>query len=237
MQIIVNHLTRMQPGYICVAGIDVKTGKHVRPMPRSGNRLGTRRLARNGGAFDMACVVELGPATPNGKPPEMEDHLFYSSRATRLRSVAPEEFWNMLEKLAQPTFASIFGKDLARVGWQSCGVGFGKGEASLGCLRATGPVLCLKERPDRPPSIRLHLHDGEFDVDLPVTDIRLYGADHVTPDRDAVARTAQRLAGGMEVILSVGLSRPYASQPGVLPLHWLQVNNIHLRDNPCWQLG
>jgi hypothetical protein len=31
MQIIVNHLTRMQVGYICVAGINTANNQHVRP--------------------------------------------------------------------------------------------------------------------------------------------------------------------------------------------------------------
>ena len=46
MKIVVNHLTRMQLGRICVAGVDMATGKHVRPLLRD-VRLSTQRLARN----------------------------------------------------------------------------------------------------------------------------------------------------------------------------------------------
>lgn len=54
MKIAVNHLTRMQPGYICVAGIDLETGSHVRPVLPSG-RLSAALLRRNGGPFDIAA--------------------------------------------------------------------------------------------------------------------------------------------------------------------------------------
>jgi hypothetical protein len=32
MQIVINHLTRMQRGFMCVAGVDLATGRHVRPV-------------------------------------------------------------------------------------------------------------------------------------------------------------------------------------------------------------
>ena len=66
MRIIVNHLTRMQPGYICVAGVDVSSGQHVRPVLRG--RLTTDLLTLDGGPFDIASLVEysfaqiFGPA-------------------------------------------------------------------------------------------------------------------------------------------------------------------------------
>src|SRR5260370_42124155 len=50
--LVINHLTRMQQGYICVAGVDLETGRHVRPVLR--RRMGTVNLVRNGGLFDMA---------------------------------------------------------------------------------------------------------------------------------------------------------------------------------------
>jgi hypothetical protein len=36
MRIVVNHLTRMQPGYICVAGMERQGGRHVRPVLAGG---------------------------------------------------------------------------------------------------------------------------------------------------------------------------------------------------------
>ena len=59
MRIVVNHLTRMQPSYICVAGIDVQDNEHIRPV-LGRERLTVGLLARNGGAFDMGRLVDLG---------------------------------------------------------------------------------------------------------------------------------------------------------------------------------
>ena len=36
MKIVVSHLTRMQRGTVCVAGLDVDSGQHVRPIPPMG---------------------------------------------------------------------------------------------------------------------------------------------------------------------------------------------------------
>ena len=69
-------------------------------------------------------------------------------------------------------------------------------------------------------------------LDLSVTDLRLYGSDHVTPDALAVQRTSRRLASGESAILALGLTRPY---PPEGPIHWLQVNNVHFEADPLWR--
>jgi hypothetical protein len=73
-------------------------------------------------------------------------------------------------------------------------------------------------------------------VDLSVNDLRLYEADHRTPRRDLVSSVQQRLKSGVEAILSVGLTRPWQKRGDTAERHWLQVNNIHLEDDPLWQL-
>src|SRR5918999_4021239 len=83
LQILVNHLTRMQPGYVCVAGVDIHTLEHVRPVLRYG-RLTTNLLRRNGGPLDIGSVVDLGAPTCVGRAPEVEDHYFNAARSTWL---------------------------------------------------------------------------------------------------------------------------------------------------------
>jgi len=83
----------------------------------------------------------------------------------------------------------------------------------------------------------MRVYDGDFDLDLSITDIRLYQSDHVTPNADLISRIDQRLKSGADVILSVGLTRPFASSPDLSPMHWLQVNNIHFEENLTWLLG
>ena len=81
------------------------------------------------------------------------------------------------------------------------------------------------------------MRTGKIPLNLSVTDIRLYGADHITPDPAAVAVANERLASSAEVLLGVGLTRAYvdwlSNQP---PLHWLQVNNLHFIEEPIRRL-
>ena len=105
MKIVVSHLTRMQRGTVCVAGLDVDTGQHVRPVPPMGV-LQSRVTAPRGGPFDMATVVDLGLTRPVPSPPEIEDCeiTWWHARATH--SVEPGLFWEMLQFVARPSLAA-----------------------------------------------------------------------------------------------------------------------------------
>jgi hypothetical protein len=232
MQILVNHLTRMQPGYFCVAGIDVNTSRHVRPVLRHG-RLTTDLLRTNGGPFDIGSVVDLGPTTNAGRPPELEDHLFDPTKARWLSDDGPEGFWDSLAKVAHEDLAEIFGPVLEL--WDESGtVDIGEGEGSLGCLRPEKqPWMYVDHR----GTVRLVLDYLMPSVDLSVTDLRLYEKDGRTPRRSLVNGMQRRLEAGVGTILSVGLTRPWQKRGDDAQRHWLQLNNIHLRDDPLWQLG
>lgn len=229
MRIIVNHLTRMQPGYICVAGIDEQTRKHIRPVLN--HRLGRELLLAHGGPFDIGAIVDLGEAIHEGIAPEIEDYRFLPPEASYAGNSTPDAFWSLLNAVAKPHLSDIFGYDLHPNGG-TCAVDHGKGTASLGCVVPLGqPIFYVAE------SIRLRVNDGVFDVSVPVTDLRLYEADHKTPRLTATADIARRLSQGVSVILSVGLSRPWRKPGDNQERHWLQVNGVHLRDNPIWQVN
>ncbi len=234
MKIVINHLTRMQKGFICVAGVSLESGRHVRPLLRQQMR--TTFLARNGGLFDIGRIVDLGRTRYIGKRPEVEDHLFYPHNAAPLDDMAPHEFWQLLTRLARERLVEIFGPQLHRRGRGSCAVEVGNGIASLGCFVADSPRLVLQETNGR-DRIRMRFQSGSYEFDVPVTDIRLYGSDHVTPDREIVRRAAERLEFTSSVVLSVGLTRPFKKTAAEPALHWLQVNNIHFADDPNWKLG
>jgi len=236
--IIVNHLTRMKQGYFCVAGVDVTTHEHVRPVPRKGS-LSTKLLSRNGGPFDMAMMVRLDNVKSIARRPEVEDHLFNPTSARALDAVEPGGFWELLKKLAKPGLSELFGPDLVPRGTRACVVDVGKGQASLGCLIPESPPILFLRHQYGKDRIRMRVTDGQFDLNLSVTDIRLYKDDHATPNKEIVRRTDRQLASRNEAIISVGLTRPFApsSESDVEPVHWLQVNNIHLREDPAWRLG
>jgi hypothetical protein len=236
MRIVVNHLTRMQAGYFCVAGTDLGSGRCVRPVMTG--RLTTQLLARNGGPFDVGNVVDLGSVRNIGVAPEVEDYRFFPARATVIGVMPDADFWARLGSSARPTFRAVFGPVLQPIGQRSFAVNQGQGTASLGFVKPTiPPDLQIRSRPNKPPQVRLRVRDGDIDADVPLTDIRFYGADHVTPDQQVFTAVARRIRGGVPVILAVGLTRPFAGQPNQPPVHWLQVNNVHLEDQPVWPLG
>lgn len=237
MRIVVNHLTRMHGGHICVAGVDLETRRHVRPLLGHEN-MPFYLLARYGGPFDIARIVDLGAVRPTPDPPHVEDQVFVLSRAKVERNVTPHEFWSLLDALVEPRAREIFGNELRAVGRSRHATGLGAGRASLGCLRPQRPPdLYLAIRRQGKPQIRMKLADGEIEADLGVTDLRLYGADHTTPDREKVRAVAQRICRSDEVILGLGLTRKYRPSEKADYYHYLQVNNVHLREEPTWQLG
>src|SRR5713226_9665027 len=102
----------MRLGYICVAGIDVATGKHARPVLAGAQQLSAALLARNRGPFDMACRVDLGPVKHVGSAPESEDFRFDAQAARQIAHVSPEDFWALLNDIAEPELSTIFGPEL-----------------------------------------------------------------------------------------------------------------------------
>lgn len=237
MKLVINHLTRMQKGFICVAGIDLATGQHVRPLLASQMR--KNMLARHGGPFDMGRVVEFGWTKYIGTRPETEDYQFHRSEARSIGDMPASEFWERLGRLAKANLGEIFGRDLLPRSRRSYAVDVGKGIASLGCYITPSRSHLFHQRRD-PQSrgrVRMQFQSGQYEFELSVTDIRLYRDDHVTPDPDVIQRVGDRLQEGPDVTLGVGLTRAYRSTPDEPALHWLQVNNIHLKDDPCWKLA
>ena len=236
MRIVVNHLTRMQPGYICLAGLDLATGRHVRPVVKLAN-LTPRWLSRHGGPFDMAHVINLGLTGPKPDRPHVEDQVFQPCFAKFVEVEEAEAFWERLTGVSQTKLSAIFGSELKPAGRGRYGTAEGKGQASLGCWQAQGQPRLYLAKNQEGLQIRLAFSDGECTVDARVTDLRLCAADHVTSDTKKVQELAERMRASESLILSVGLTRAWASAPGKPRLHWLQVNNIHLKEDPTWRLG
>lgn len=214
-----------------MAGVDVNTLCHVRPVLRYG-RLTTGLLRSNGGPLDIGAVVDLGPTTDAGHPPEIEDRYFDPARATWLFDDNPDDYWDFLDEMTRENLAEIFGPSLEL--WdESCTVEVGEGRASLGCLKPEKqPWLYVDYR----GTVRMVLDYLTPSADLAVNDLRLYENDQKTPRRNLVASVQSRLEAGVEAILSIGLTRPWRKRHDTAERHWLQVNNIHLKDDPLWRL-
>jgi hypothetical protein len=236
MRVAITHLTRMRNGHVCVAGVDIATLRHVRPVLAT-RQLGVRELARRGGPFDLATVVDLGGVTPTPSRPAVEDHRFNPWEAAALVPIPAPAYWDLLGQLARTKLRAIFGAPLQPHGVRGAAIPEGTGGASLGCLRPTGrPRLRAVAKPDGSAALRMWLSDGEVNASVSVTDLRLYQADRETPDLDAVSLVQARLDAGQRVLLSVGLTRAFAKS-GEAAAHWLQVNNVHFESEPAWRLA
>ncbi len=226
MRIIVNHLTRMQPGFVCAAGIDVRSGRHVRPVLSSGRIVAD--LARsNGGLLTIGGLLDLGEAYPVGTPPQLEDHLVdpWQWRVV-VDQMQPDKFWQALESVAQPSLCEIFGPELRFEG-HSAVVDLQHGSASLGCLRFDGPL----ELATRSNHVRARFEVDGCRLDLSLTDLRMYDSSYA-PHTRRVAELARHLNQGRPTILAVGLTRAFKKSSDDVAYHWLQVNNVFVRDNP-----
>ena len=208
-----------------MAGVDVNMMSHVRPvLPRG--RLTTDLLRSNGGPLSIGSVVDLGPTVYAGGAPEIEDYYFDPTRATWLFDDDPEDYWELLNQMAYESLTALFGPDLDQRN-RSRTVGIREGHASLGCLAPKGQLSLYV---DQRGAIRIALEEAN----LSVADLRLYERDHRTPRRDLVTSVRRRIQAGVEVILSVGLTRLWRKQEDAAERHWLQVNNVHLQDDPLW---
>jgi len=235
-QLVINHLTRMAPGRICVAGLDPATCQHLRlVLPRQ--HMKTDMLARYGGPFDIGHLVACRHGRPKPKPPHVEDYLIPPAQIT-LQGVAEEvQYWELLKQVSKTSLREIFGAALRQLGTAAYGTAAGQGEASLGCLRLRKrPELYLDGRTEL-PQVRLRFTDGELQVEAPVNDLRLYGENHYSPLPHQLAATQEKLRISRGVILSLGLTRAFAATPEQPPVHWLQVNNLHFQEQPLWRLG
>lgn len=229
MQIVINHLTRMRFGYICIAGIEPNSGKHIRPVTKL--HMDRRLLRVNGGALEIGALVELGTTKNWGRAPEFEDRNFSLGQLQHIRRLGAVEFWERLTKTCSGDLRAIFGNEMEEHG-RGCAVNQNCGRGSLGNFRPT-KISFFGLNGQR--KLRAVISDGKFNCDLSVTDIRLYEKDHETARPAVVQLIAEQLAKG-RAVLSVGLSRAFLKDDKTAPLHWLQVNNVHLEDDPLGEL-
>jgi hypothetical protein len=228
MRLLVTHLTRMTHPRICVAGIDLGSGEHVRPVRTADDPLTLADTRERGGIFELGGIVGLTGCSPCGVPPEIEDHAYEPTRSSFERLASGAEVWTALDAVAQPDLATIFGSGLLERGLTYAS-STGTGAASLGCLRVSAPLDLYVGRSHGQPRLRLAITLEGRDRDLAVTDLRLFRPDFSAPDTTAVAALNDRLRRSEQIILAVGLTRPFQGSGDTEPRHWLQANTIFCR--------
>jgi hypothetical protein len=79
--------------------------------------------------------------------------------------------------------------------------------------------------------LRAVIQESNGETEISITDMRLWQCDHQTPRLRLIADVSNRIQS-VPAILAVGLTRPFQKSPTASALHWLQLNNIHLQDDP-----
>jgi hypothetical protein len=228
MQIVINHLTRMTAPRICVAGIEPDSGSHVRPTTPANDPIERSLLDEEGGPFGIGTLVDLGDVRANPSRPESEDHLFATAAATDVRQLDHDEYWQLLDEVAEDDLNSIFGPDLERRG-RSFAVEEGRGTVSLGVIRVQeSPELEI----DSYGKLRLRYNDVDESARLGVTDIRFVEADHRTLKESEIQDAQRRMRSGVDLFLMIGLARAFVATGDDRRRHWLQVNGICMEDRP-----
>ena len=113
-------------------------------------------------------------------------------------------------------------------------MGLLEGTRSLGVYRPmAGCELVVRAGEQRSLRIRLPAEG----LDLSLTDARFYTNEFQEPAMERVEASRRALAEGQDVLLGVGLTRPFATAEGETERHWLQVNALHIRSMAAMRLG
>ena len=225
MIITVTHVTRMHSGRVCVAGVDIASKSHVRPVMRYASLDGSC-LEAHGGVFDLGSQVDLGSVIPCGHPPEVEDCYFDLAAAREVGRLKAEELWSLLGSVARNELTDIFGSVLQAPAGHSKSLATpqGQGVASLGVWRPPSrPRLVCYDG----AKVRLECDSEQGPKRFTVTDTRFLEADLATVDARVFRRMSDELRNATDALLCVGLTRPWAPGGAGPPMHWMQVNGIH----------
>jgi hypothetical protein len=222
MEVVVSHLTRMNPGHVCAAGFDPATLRPIRPVLERPQLLPVRLCQGRPPRLRVRSVLDLHSARPCGEKPEVEDHECLLGHLVEKKQLLHSELWPMLTKMVKPGLQAIFGKELQPTG-KTFSTPAHEGAGSLGYVH---PVYRFRlhlemDRFENEERLKLQyvVHDRTFH--LPVTDLRFYTLPDFRIDQKAVNAVNGLFEGSEDVILAVGLTRPFMEK------HWLQVNSIY----------
>lgn len=224
----------MEAPRICVAGVDLESKKHVRPVVGRGAQLDRRLLVDADGPLELGAVIELRTAKARPDRPEVEDVQVDPSDLVKRERLDGEEYMSLIDQVSETDLESAFGPDLLRREWKYA-VDVGEGMCSLGCVRAQRrPALEISDKYER--RLQLRFNDAARPAYVPVNDLRFYEADHRTLKRAPIEDAQARLRRGVGVWIMFGLARPFRARGDDEERHWLQVNGLCLEDSPLGSL-
>lgn len=223
MQIVVNHVTRMRKPRICVAGIDTTSLSHVRPTTSRADPITRDLLRPAGGPFAPGALVDLGSVVPQGSPPEIEDHRFFTRNAKHVRDLSADEYLGMLDAVKSASIEDAFGPEMHEIRPGKLALPKGRGRSSLAVIELHKPRVHIEW-----DKLYIDIDDGVFAAKLRITDVRFYDQNEqvrTSVVEDVTARLRRRTkAYGM-----LGVGHPLLDRE-TGELHWLQCNGLCLAD-------
>lgn len=209
---------------ICVAGIDLTTRRHVRPVTPSSDPITRTLLRENGGPFGSGALVDIGAVVACPNAPETEDHTFATDQTKHIEDLSDDVYLEILEQISDGDLSNAFGPDLVEVRPRKFAVPAGHGSRSLAVVPVAEPKLRINFG-----NLYLKLDPPNTPADVRVTDARFYETDHKTVRRDVVSDVNTRIASGVQVYAMLGLARPLNDADGGY-VHWLMANGLCLAD-------
>lgn len=213
---------------ICIAGIEVDSKEHLRPVTAANDLITRSLLVEEGGSLKLGAGLELGPTRPIPNRPETEDHYSETRNFEVLGVLGGKEYLDLLDQVEEADLASAFGPGLVRDG-NTYAMELGGGDHSLACIRAGDQDRLSIEF----GTLYLRASEG---ARIKVTDARLFEPDQKTVRTEVVRDVNARLADGVEARLMFGLSRPWRKPDDNEERHWLQLNGICLEDDPLSEM-
>lgn len=167
----------------CIAGIDVATGRWVRPVSQiPGGALSVSECSANDGTASRQVqpldIVDIGSSTPSPEPGQPENYALgrTSWRVTgqvtagslmRFAVDEPQLLYGMRDRVADADVQHV--------------------QASLALINVEAPIFEVRVRDYRTPQLRVHFNHHNIDYDLSVTD----GQDWVNAARNDPDRYSQ----------------------------------------------
>jgi hypothetical protein len=205
-EVLVTEVTRMTGGMVCVAGLDLATGRMVRPLQPDGRNWEEEKWI-GGGWLRVGQVVRLRSAAqagPAALPHAHED--FRVAHVASVRTAPAAELYDACRRTADSTLEAIVGDTLIEGKY----VEEGTDCRSLGCLLMEGSALRFSGRFDK---IQVSWRDDAATWhNLKLTDLAASRLADTEAEATRLGAAAAFAAG--PVALRLGLTRPWAGQDG-----------------------
>lgn len=228
MEILITDLTYMRNG-VCIAGIDIKTGKNIRPVLNFEHIRHEYVEEKN---IAPCSVVKFNVVQrENIKKPHIEDVIFISEDTEFIKAITQKEWKNYLDKYSSNSLQLAFNNciienkgipplsdcgSLAIVKAQDIRVNFFDSDAD-----AVLPFKC-----------RISFHCSDNRYHLPITDLQFIDYCSELFDRGDSRQTVKAeiervINEGGYIYLRIGLTRPFRKAVDADELCYLQINGIY----------